>query len=249
MSVVEELKELANQMRGVRYEDKIERDRILETAEMLIRHALPDSGAYIKKFEKLHFYPGFSPVDPQYQRDAWTTACAKAGSIIEAAAKQLTYIEEKPKQTPPMECLERIFERFHIVTRQMRSRYNKRPTLEVTDEYDVQDLTHALLKLYFDDVRPEEWTPSYAGKASRVDFLLKKEQTIVEIKKTRNGLAGAEVGTQLIEDIARYESHPDCKMLVCFVYDPEGLIANPRGLEGDLTRDAGAFPVRVFVRP
>ncbi len=249
MSVVEELKELATQMRGVRFEDKVERDRILETGEMLIRHALPDSNAYIKKFEKLRFYPGFSPVDEQYQREVWTTACAKASSILDAAAKQLTYIAEKPKQTQPIECLERIFERFHIVARQIRSRHNKRPTLEVADEYDVQDLTHALLKLYFDDVRAEEWTPSYAGKASRVDFLLKKEQIVVEIKKTRNGLTSPEVGTQLIEDIARYESHPDCGMLVCFVYDPGGLIANPRGLEGDLTRDAGAFPVRVYVRP
>lgn len=45
--------------------------------------------------------------------------------------------------------------------------------LFLEDEYDVQDLPHALLLLYFDDVRAEEWTPSYAGKSARMDFLLK----------------------------------------------------------------------------
>nr|WP_250162867.1 hypothetical protein [Psychrobacter sp. WY6] len=39
--------------------------------------------------------------------------------------------------------------------------------------------------MYFDDVRPEEYTPSYAGAASRTDFLLKKEQIIIELKKSR----------------------------------------------------------------
>jgi REase_DpnII-MboI len=50
------------------------------------------------------------------------------------------------------------------------------------DEYDVQDSLHALLKLHFDDVRREEWTPSYAGSQSRMDFLLKREKIVVETK-------------------------------------------------------------------
>ncbi|MEO1342498.1 MAG: hypothetical protein AAFV28_15450, partial [Cyanobacteria bacterium J06635_13] len=46
-----------------------------------------------------------------------------------------------------------ICNKFHRITRQMRSRYGKRPTLEVNDEYDVQDLFHCLLTLYFDDIK------------------------------------------------------------------------------------------------
>jgi len=134
----------------------------------------------------------------------------------------------------PLTVLEQLCERFHLVARQLRSRRESRPTLDVHDEYDVQDLLHALLFIHFEDVRTEEWTSSYAGKSSRVDFLLKREQIVVEVKKTRDGLGAKEVGNQLLEDIARYQSHPDCKALVCFVYDPEGLVANPRGLENDL---------------
>jgi hypothetical protein len=108
---------------------------------------------------------------------------------------------------------------------------------------------HSLLTIYFDDIRPEEWTPSYAGKSARMDCLLKDYGVVVEVKKTRPGLGGKEVGTQLIEDIARYKMSPGCTTLVCFVYDPEGRIANPRGLEKDLGRQEGDLTVKVLVVP
>jgi len=155
----------------------------------------------------------------------------------------------KPKSVDSSLLIERVFSRFHQVARQLRSRHQNRETLNVQDEYDVQDLAHALLSLCFEDVRAEEYTPSYAGKSSRMDFLLKRERIVVEVKKTRPTLDAKELSSQLIEDIARYESHPDCGALICFVYDPEGFISNPRGIEDDLNRDGEPFPVRVIIRP
>ncbi len=52
-----------------------------------------------------------------------------------------------------------ICDRFPIVANTLKERYDNRETLTIKDEYDVQDLLGALLKLHFDDVRPEEWTP------------------------------------------------------------------------------------------
>lgn len=149
----------------------------------------------------------------------------------------------------PFHQIENVCERFHLVARQLRDRYDARNTLDVQDEYDVQNLLHSLMHLHFNDIRPEEWTPSYAGKSSRMDFLLKEEQIVIEVKKTRNGLRAKELGSQLIEDIARYESHPNCEALVCFVYDPDGLISNPRGIENDLRRSEGSLKVEVLIRP
>jgi hypothetical protein len=148
-----------------------------------------------------------------------------------------------------MESLLTIFGRFHAVTTELRRRHDDRATLDVTDEYDVQDLLRALLVLFFDDVRREEWTPSYAGKASRCDFLLKTHGIVVEVKKTRSGLTDKEIGDQLIIDIARYRQMPGCKRLVCFVYDPEDRVTNRAGFEGDLTRSGSDFAVDVFVFP
>jgi hypothetical protein len=149
----------------------------------------------------------------------------------------------------PITIVERLCNRFHLVARQLRSRHQNKPTLEVEDEYDVQDLLHALLQMNFDDIRPEEWTPSYAGSSSRMDFLLKQEQIVIEAKKTRKNLGAKEVGEHLIIDIKKYRNHPDCKLLICFVYDPEGRIANPRGIENDLNKDHEGLKVLVIIAP
>jgi hypothetical protein len=142
-----------------------------------------------------------------------------------------------------------LFKKFHTVVKQLRIRYKERKTIDVEDEYDVQDLLHCLLRLYFDDIRTEEWTPSYAGGSSRMDFLLKNEQIVIEIKKTRKGLNDKELGKQLIEDKAKYRSHPDCKKLICFTYDPDGRIVNPAGIQNDLNSKEDNLEVEVIIKP
>jgi hypothetical protein len=145
--------------------------------------------------------------------------------------------------------IERICNRFHLVARQLRTRHGGRNTIEIEDEYDVQDLLHALLKIHFDDVRPEQWTPGYAGKSARVDFHLKAEEIVVEVKKTRKGLDEKEIGDQLIVDIARYQRSPYVGKLLCFIYDPEMRIGNPPSLEADLSGKHENIDVVVLVAP
>ena len=145
--------------------------------------------------------------------------------------------------------LQLLIERFHLVARQIRVRHDSRPTLEITDEYDVQDLLHALLTIFFDDIRKEEWTPSYAGGASKMDYLLPELQTAVEVKKARSALTARVLGEELIVDIAKYQRHPQCRKLICFVYDPEGTISNPRGVEADLSKQHDNLAVRVMIVP
>lgn len=167
-----------------------------------------------------------------------------------AASLRSTKISPGSPTAPErVEALFRIGERFHLVAKQLRSRRENRPTLDVNDEYDVQDLFHSLLRIPFDDVRPEEWTPSYAGGASRMDFILPEIEAVVEIKKSRPGLSARELGEQLIVDIAKYKKHPNCRTLFCFVYDPDGRIANPRGIENDLNATQDDLAVRVLIAP
>ena len=149
----------------------------------------------------------------------------------------------------PSRFVRDICDRFHLIVRQLHHRHAGRNTLEVEDEYDVQDLLHALLHLHFDDIRDEEWTPSYAAGSSRIDFLLKNERIIVETKKTRRGLSERDLADQLIIDIKRYQAHLNCEKLICFVYDPEGRLGNPRGLEGDLAGQHDALEVEILIRP
>ena len=143
-----------------------------------------------------------------------------------------------------------IIEHFNTCAIQLKRRHAGRETLTINDEYDVQDLLHALLKLHFSDVRPEEWTPSYAGNSNRMDFLLKEAHIAIEVKMTRDNLKDKEIGEQLIIDVAKYQQHPDVDALYCFVYDPNTILHNPVGLENDLNKlSTDNFSVKVFVRP
>lgn len=142
-----------------------------------------------------------------------------------------------------------LAETFHSVAVRLRGRRKGRESLLIKDEYDVQYLLGALLETQFDDVRPEEWIPSYAGGATRVDFFLKKETAFVETKMMRDTLTDRKLGDELIIDIAHYKQHPDCKLLLCFVYDPEQRLKNPRALENDLTKQDDSLAVTVIVRP
>lgn len=55
------------------------------------------------------------------------------------------------------------------------------------------------------------------------------------------------MGDQLIIDIERYRSHPDCAALLAIVYDPDQRIVNARTLEADLSGTRDGLVVRVVV--
>lgn len=173
--------------------------------------------------------------------------CAAIQGFFKAAVRLLRQTElnagpmglSDGAEQQPVKAVLAICDRFHLVARQLLHRRESRTTLGIKDEYDVQDLLHALLRLYFDDIRPEEWTPSYGGGSSRMDFLLKGHAIVVESKMTRKGLTAKEVSEQLIIDAARYRQHAECKTLICLVYDPEGFVKNPRGIERDLAKLSG----------
>ena len=164
--------------------------------------------------------------------------------LLENDYIQLSNGETKNKSQQELNLL---FERFFKVARQLRNRHDNRDTISISDEYDVQDLLHALLLIFYDDVRPEEWTPSYAGGALRMDFLLKEIDTVIEVKKTRPNMSNKDLGEQLIIDIEKYQTHPNCKQLCCFVYDPEGILGNPMGIKNDLESTHEGF-LKVYIR-
>lgn len=173
--------------------------------------------------------PGFARGSMSPRLPTVPSHCGECGEPFPWKGK----IQSAPAQSP-IQTVTKLLRRFHRVVRRLRNRHEQRDTLDVQDEYDVQDLLHALLQTDFDDVRAEEWTPSYAGGSSRMDFLLKSEQIVVECKRSRAKQKDKDIGEELLVDIARYSAHPDCKTLVCFVYDPDGRIGNATGLERDL---------------
>jgi len=155
-----------------------------------------------------------------------------------------------PRNTQDAATLvETLCRRFPLFVRQLHKRHDERPGFEVADEYDVQDLIHALVQLHFDDVRPEETTPSHGGSSARMDFLLMPEEVVVEVKMTRKNLGQRDLTSQLAEDKERYKSHPHCRTLICFVYDPDAHCDQPTALEKDLSETTPQMKVIVIVAP
>jgi len=66
---------------------------------------------------------------------------------------------------------------------------------------------------------------------------------------TRDRLNDKRLGEELIIDIAHYQQRPDCRALVCFVYDQGHHLKNPQALENDLSKRHNELDVRVLIRP
>jgi hypothetical protein len=171
--------------------------------------------------------------------EAFTSGVTVTNDWVTRAPGSAAAAPSANSDAPPVVQAIALCRRFDVVRRQLLRRHANRPTLEVNDEFDVQDLMHALLLVHFEDVRAESWNPNYLGGASRVDFLVPASGFIVEVKKTRNGLLDRQVGAELAEDVTRYSdpaANRGAGTLVCFVHDPDHLLANPAGLENDLAQ-------------
>ena len=175
-----------------------------------------------------------------------------AGSAIIAAEPRAVPTPLPSAARDPLEALgfiRKLCTRFHALVRELRLRSENRPPFDVEDEHDVRDMVRALLCLEFEDLSMEEWTPPYAGGASRTDFFLKQERIVIVVKKTRQGLGAKEIADQVASDFQRYSIHPNCHMLLCFIYDPEGRVVNPRRLEANLARESAGRTVEVLIAP
>ena len=146
-----------------------------------------------------------------------------------------------------VEVIIKLSVRFNEIAKRLRRRHDNRATLDIEDEYDVQDLLHSLLLAPFDDVRSEEWTPSTAGATSRMDLILKTHRIVIETKMMRKGLTDRKLTEELLIDLGLYPAHPDCGYLVIFIFDPDERIGNPAALRDIETR--GSVPVKVLVSP
>jgi hypothetical protein len=144
-----------------------------------------------------------------------------------------------------------IIDKFDSVVTRLTRRHRNRSALTMEDEYDVQYLIAALLRLYFRDIREEEPVPSHSGSGTIIDFLIMDNGAglALEIKRVRTAQTNRDVRIDLNDDKNCYGRHPDCKGLVHFVYDPEAIIQNPTGFENDGTDEEGEFPISTFVRP
>lgn len=164
--------------------------------------------------------------------------------------KSVETIPKTDKSKHNLSVLISLLHRFHKVAQAIRERHDDRETIIIRDEYDVQDLLNSLLQIYFDDVRKEDFSPSHAGANSRLDFVLKNEKIILEVKMTSEKLTINKLGQDLLVDIGRYKEYPYCADLVIFIYDKGDFIRNKAGFITDLQKQSTPkMKVSVVINP
>lgn len=169
--------------------------------------------------------------------------------VLSVVARRIAERAAVTEAADPVEYIVNLCRRFSLFARQMQSRQRSRAPMTIEDEYDVQDMLHAILRLSFDDVRAEEHTPSYASNSSRLDFYLPPQRIVVEAKMTRKGLGQRKVVDELLIDVGRYGSMPKVDTLICVIYDPLGECRNPAAIENDIENSGSRLKVRVVVCP
>ena len=147
--------------------------------------------AYLSRI--IYSVPVTTPVPASENRKAYLRGLDDAYATLSSMIKEIhdfglnsdSRNSANTSSAQATDTLERLLVRFPLVVNQLRLRHDKRTPLTIEDEYDVQDLLHALLRIFFDDVRDEEDTPSCAGGSARADFILKNEKIFIN-RLTRN---------------------------------------------------------------
>ena len=125
----------------------------------------------------------------------------------------------------------------------------------VENESDLQDFLRAFLRMrYPESLKPEEWTPSTAGKGGRVDFVLGGLKCFVELKVFRSE---ADWRTTMLPDITskieRYGQDPRCGTLYVLIYDPQLAFRAAAMVEVEMSKERTIgdrrFNVQVVVTP
>ena len=139
------------------------------------------------------------------------------------------------------------FNRFDV---NIKRRHDGRETIKIKDEYDLQDALFSILKLFIEDIRKEDYVPSYGGKNSRVDFLIPSLNLAIETKMTNSNLKDKELGEQLFIDIGRYKGNKKINKLIFFVYDKNEVLINVSGIKNDIENmSTNELEIKVYICP
>ncbi|AXY68005.2 hypothetical protein D3A95_07440 [Thermosynechococcus sichuanensis E542] len=117
-------------------------------------------------------------------------------------------------------------------------------------EKDVQVVFEELLRNMFpnSDIRREYPIPQHYYHGRFIDFMLVDEKFAIEVKVSSVNNNEKKLFQELAVDLEAYRhSAMSFRKLICFIYDPNNRLRNPRGFENHLRGDRGGFEVITIV--
>jgi hypothetical protein len=128
--------------------------------------------------------------------------------------------------------IEKICKRVPNAARILRNRQRKdKAPYVVEDEYDVQDLLHAILRAYLKHSVQEDPLPKVAGtKSSRADISIEELGILIEVKFVHGPDDQKRIFDEFSQDLVVYTSWTPLKTLLFVIYNADDL-RDPEALE------------------
>ena len=139
--------------------------------------------------------------------------------------------------------------RVSRAARVLANRSHGKQSFDVSDEYDVQDFTHALLRGYLKHAVRENPLPKVAGgPSSRADLCIDDLGILIEVKYVRSPNDQKSIVRQLSEDMVLYTAWEHLRLLIFLVYNGDDL-SDPESLDdvcGQQQINGRVFEVKVI---
>lgn len=147
--------------------------------------------------------------------------------------------------------VERICQRLPQAARILGARTRQgKPNFELRDEYDVQDLLHAVLRAYLKYSVREDPLPKVASaKSGKADISIEELGVIIEIKFVRRPEDQRRVFEEYSQDLLLYARWPHLKNLIYLIYN-SGDLLDPEAFEklsGEHEIDGTRFSVSIVL--
>jgi len=128
------------------------------------------------------------------------------------------------------QLITRLCERVPAAARILSKRRAGKPPFDFSDEYDVQDFVHALIRAYVKYSVQEDPIGKIAGtKSSRADISIEEIGVLIEIKFVRSPDDQKELVKQFSEDLVLYTKWAPLRTLLYVVFNSSDL-ADPEAL-------------------
>lgn len=147
--------------------------------------------------------------------------------------------------------------RFDIFAQAVSRRRRKGKTsaqFQLRDEYDVQDALYGILKPHIADLDREDPTPKVAGDSGRTDLSSRSAGLVIEVKRVRTAAHAKKLAAECSARLVKYGEIEGLRVLVFFVFDPEGLISDPDNFAAQIGKGAvqlgqRSFEVKCIISP
>lgn len=152
---------------------------------------------------------------------------------------------------PNVELIIRICQRLPRTAKIIGTRSRKgKHGFEITDEYDVQDLLHAVIRAYVKYLVQEDPLPKQAAaRSGRADLSIEELGVLIEVKYVRGPDDQRRIFEEYSQDLVLYTKWPHLKTLIFVIYNSVDL-RDPEAFEkmsGPNELDGRRFTVRIVL--